>query len=53
MTNEQIFESKAEFNKWLKELTESEKKLIIDMLNKARSEGFKEGRECAIDENGL
>lgn len=53
MSNEQIFESKAEFNKWLKELTASERELIIEMLNEARHEGFTEGHECAIDENGL
>lgn len=53
MSNEEIFKSKAEFNKWLKELTENERLLIIEMLNEARREGFTEGYECAINENGI
>ena len=39
MTNEEIFESKAYFNKWLKELTKDEELLIIDMLEEAREDG--------------
>lgn len=39
MTNLEIFETKAEFNKWLNELTEIEKLLIIEMLNEARELG--------------
>ena len=53
MSNEEIFASKAYFNKWLKELTEHEKQLVIEMLNEARHEGFTEGHECVLDENGL
>jgi len=53
MSNEEIFVNKAEFNKWLKELSQTEKKIIIEMLNEARHEGFAEGHECALDENGL
>ena len=53
MTNREIFESKSHFNKWLKELTESEILLIIEMLNEARHEGFAEGYDCANIENGL
>jgi hypothetical protein len=43
MTDEEIYASKAYFNKWLKELTESEKELVLEMLNEARYEGFREG----------
>ena len=50
---EEIFKSKTEFNKWLKELTENERLLIIEMLNEARHKGFTEGYECAINENGI
>lgn len=32
---EKIFTSKAEYNKWLKELTVDEKSLILDMINEA------------------
>lgn len=49
MSNEEIFASKAEFNKWLNELTETEKELIIEMLNEARNEGFMEGHKKDID----
>lgn len=37
MSNKEIFESMAEFNKWLKELTDSEKELIIEMLDLGNS----------------
>ncbi len=47
MTNQEIFEAKKEFNKWLKELTESELNLSIEMLNEAREEGYKEGNPDA------
>ena len=47
MTNQEIFEAKKEFNKWLKELTESELNLIIEMLNEAIEEGYKEGNSDA------
>lgn len=53
MSNEEIFTSKASFNKWLNELTKDEKDLIISMLSEARYEGFGEGVECTIEENGL
>lgn len=32
---EQIFNSKAEYNKWLKELTDNEKELVLEMINEA------------------
>ncbi len=38
MTVKEIFDTKAEFNKWLKELTSSEVKLILDMLEEAKLE---------------
>ena len=50
MSCDELFEYKAYFNKWLDELTASKKKLIIDMLNKSRSEGFNEGYNCAKKE---
>lgn len=53
MTSEELFESKSYFSKWLNELTLIEKELIIDMLNEARSIGFDEGYNCAIDEFGI
>jgi DnaJ-class molecular chaperone len=31
----EIFETKATYNKWLKELTEGEKDLVIEMINEA------------------
>jgi hypothetical protein len=37
MTAEEIFETKAHYNKWLKELTVSEKELIVEMLKEALS----------------
>ena len=43
MTVKEIFDTKAEFNKWLKELTPSEVKLILDMLEEAKEEGLIEG----------
>lgn len=36
---EELFKEKSEFNKWLKELTESEKSLIIEMINIAQNSG--------------
>lgn len=42
-TNQDIFESKAYYNIWLKELTESELSLIIEMMDEARELGIKEG----------
>jgi hypothetical protein len=32
---EEIFNIKAEYNKWLKELTDDEKELILEMINEA------------------
>lgn len=45
MTNQDIFESKKYFNKWLKELTKSELELIIEMLDEAREEGYRDGKK--------
>ena len=47
MTNQEIFEAKKGFNKWLKELTESELQLVIDMLDEAREQGYKDGQDDA------
>lgn len=46
MTNLEIFKTKAEFNKWLNELTETEKLLIMEMLDEARELGY----DKAIDD---
>ena len=37
---EKIFSDKAEFNKWLLELTESEKTLVVEMINEALWQGY-------------
>jgi len=47
MTNQEIFDFKKEFNKWLKELTESELQLIIEMLDNVRKQGYEEGQSDA------
>lgn len=45
--SEEVFKEKAEFNKWLKELTKEEKDLIIDMLDEAYNEGASDAiQEC-------
>ena len=36
----EIFETKQAFNKWLKELTETEKLLILEMMDEARKLGY-------------
>lgn len=43
MTNLEIFKAKQEFNKWLKELTENEKLLIMEMMDEARELGYDKG----------
>lgn len=43
MTNQEIFEDKLAYHKWLQELTFSEFQAIMDMLDAARREGFHEG----------
>ena len=43
MTNLEIFKTKQEFNKWLKELTETEKLLIMEMMDEARELGYDKG----------
>lgn len=43
MKNLEIFETKQEYNKWLKELTESEKLLILEMMDEAREIGYEKG----------
>jgi hypothetical protein len=40
MTPLEIFETKAHYNKWLNQLTESEKDLILEMLNEAQQESI-------------
>lgn len=42
MTNIDIFNTAAQFNKWLNELTEPEKDLVLQMMQDARGEGFNE-----------
>lgn len=34
----EIFETKAHYNKWLKELTDGEKDLVLEMLKEAQQE---------------
>jgi hypothetical protein len=53
MTNSKIFKSKQEFNKWLKELTETEKLLIMEMMDEAREWGYDEGFMDAKDEMNI
>ena len=49
MTNLDIFLAKKEFNKWLNKLSETEKLLIIEMLDEARELGYDKGfRDCEI-----
>jgi hypothetical protein len=43
MTNLEIFKAKQEFNKWLKELTETEKLLIMEMMDEARELAYDKG----------
>ena len=43
MTNLEIFKSKQDFNKWLLQLTESEKLLIMEMMDEARELGYGKG----------
>lgn len=47
MTNLDVFEAKEDCNKWLTELTESEKYLIIEMLEEAREMGYNDGQKDA------
>lgn len=47
MTNLNILEAKRESNKWLKELTESENLLLIDMMEEARELGYSDGQKDA------
>ena len=47
MTNQEIFEEKKSFNKWLNELTEIELQLVIDMLDEARKQGYNDGKKDA------
>jgi hypothetical protein len=47
MTNLDILEAKREFNKWLKELTESENSLLMDMMDEARELGYNDGQKDA------
>lgn len=53
----EIFDIKAASNKWLLELTASEKVLILEMMEDAkeegRQEGYNEGYDDALDQNGL
>ena len=41
---DEIFDSKAEFNKWLLELKDDEKELIKDMMYEAAQIAFGEGQ---------
>ena len=40
MTPTEIFEAKAYYNKWLNQLTENEKDLILGMLKEAQQESI-------------
>ena len=42
-TNKELFNTQAEFNKWLKELTEDEKNLVITLMDEARELGYDKG----------
>lgn len=41
---EEIFNAKAEYNKWLKELTNDEKELVLEMINEALHQSNVVGR---------
>lgn len=43
MTNLEIFKTYQFYNKWLKELTEDEKLLIMEMMDEARELGYDKG----------
>lgn len=43
MTNLEIFKTKQEYNKWLKELTAIQKLLIMEMMDEAMELGFQQG----------
>ena len=47
MTNLDILEAKREFNKWLKELTESENLLLMEMMDEAIEMGYNDGQKDA------
>ena len=48
MTNQEIFESKKDYNKWLKKLTKEELNMLIEMMDEARNDGYNEGWAGAI-----
>ena len=43
---EEIFNIKAEYNKWLKELTDDEKELVLEMINEAFRQPLVIGSVC-------
>jgi hypothetical protein len=47
MTNLDVFESKRECNNWLKELSEIQTLLVMDMLDEVREIGYNEGQKDA------
>jgi hypothetical protein len=47
MTNLDVFEAKRDYNKWLKELTQSEMQLIMEMLEEVRQIGYNDGQKDA------
>jgi hypothetical protein len=47
MTNLDVFESKRECNNWLKELSEIETLLVMDMLDEVREIAYNEGQKDA------
>lgn len=47
MTNLDVFEVKRDYNKWLKQLTESEQNLIMEMLEEVREMGYNDGQKDA------
>ena len=47
MTNLDVFEAKREYNKWMKDLSEIEKQLIMEMLDEVREMGYNDGQKDA------
>ena len=42
---EEIFNTKAYYNKWLKELTYDEKDLVLEMINEAQEDAYNQALE--------
>jgi len=48
-TSMEWFNEKAEFNKWLKELTENERELLLFLIVDVQSEAYNEGVKDAAE----